>query len=349
MQIKSIAIYLLLILIFFLYSCSSSVNTDSYEVSASVSENVVTENNSDLYTEIYEEISNIYTEQQTEYTETTIETTLQNNEEEFIISENSTAPDKFDKMINVIESYGDNISVFYKDMTNGEIYFYNKEASYVTASVIKAPYAVYLYQLALAGNCNLNEKLEYTKDLARFPVAIVGQEKFGTFFTIERLIEYSIRYSDNTAYNMLLNKFGYTGFKNYYESRGLNLKPGMTIGINSMTDIEYMAFYLEQIYEFIEEKNLYSETLKNYMINTELQVIKADAPVARKYGFMNTDMSEIGIVFDEERPYLLIIRTKGYYDAISDTYSIILDGKYEDYPVTFEKISRAVEEYNNSK
>ena len=256
---------------------------------------------------------------------------------------------EFNNMKKILESYGDNITVFYKDCISGEEYYYNKEKTYILASVIKAPYAVYLYRSALESKCDLDEQIEYKRGDTRYPDGMVNETKFGTLFTVEELIGYSLNYSDNTAFHMLENRFGYEGFKNYLENEGLILKKGMTVDVNSLTDIECMVFYLEKVYEFIEEKNIYSERLKEHMLDTEMQVIKADYPVVRKYGFIDNDMSEIGIIYNEQRPYLLIIMTTGYYNAQTNTYWITMEGQPEDYAVTFEKISRAVEKYNNSK
>lgn len=237
---------------------------------------------------------------------------------------------EFENMKNILESYGNNLTVFYQDCISGETYYYNREAIYVIASILKAPYAVYLYKLAADGNLDLNDK--------------IGNK------TIEQLLSDSIRLSDNAAYNALTNTFGYTGFKNSFENSGISLKHELTTGINGMVNAECLAVYLRVIYSFINENSAYSEKLKEHLMNTELQLIKANAPVARKYGALKNYLSEIGIIYNEKRPYLLAVMLNGDYDETDHTYATIMaDGQIEDYLDTFMKISLAVEKYNNSK
>ena len=332
---------LTIILIFILYGCAKDIDVNtSNEISITETDIIETAKETEINTE--PEYTNIQTEDITETTEY-VETT-ENNEKDILIS--------FDEMKSVIESYGNNISVFYKDCVSGEIYNYNPESEYyIIASVIKAPYAMYIYKLASENKCDLNEKIEYTPEAARLPVSIVGNSKFGELFTIEQLLEYSIRESDNTAYQMLVNRFGYTGFKNYFENRGYETK-NMPVDMNDMTNIEWLSIYLEEIYNFIDEKSEYSEKLKENMLNTNMQLIKATEPVqvARKYGAITIYLHEIGIIFNKDRPYLLIIMANGYYNATDITYAIIKStGELENYHESFMKISLAVEKYNNSK
>ena len=56
----------------------------------------------------------------------------------------------------------------------------------------------------------------------------VDKSPIGTEFTVAELMEYAIRYSDNTAYYMLNERFGFDGFMQYAESIGVELSLKLT-------------------------------------------------------------------------------------------------------------------------
>jgi beta-lactamase class A len=251
-----------------------------------------------------------------------------------IFMQSTIQNEAFDKVESIIESYGDTISVFYKDLTSGDTYIYNKDSQYYIASMIKTPYAVYLYRLALNDVIDISSVIEYGQADVRENAPGIGNTIFGAEFTIEELIGYSIRYSDNTAFQMLVRKFGYAGFQKYFENQGLILKSGMSMGLRGMTSIECIAFYLEQINEFIEENNIYSNIFKEHMLNTEVKLTAFNGAVGRKYGFDGVYLHEMCIIYDGKTSYLFALLTKGYQN---------------NYNVPFGDIPNAIAEYNNFK
>jgi hypothetical protein len=219
--------------------------------------------------------------------------------------------DDFKRLRNAIESYGNSISVFYNDITDGQFFMYNAGSQYYIASVLKVPYAMHLYRLALDNQIDINERIGYQN-------------------SVEELIGYSISLSDNIAYQMLVTRFGYAQFRQYFEEQGLS---GMSAepGLRSMICIECTAFYLEKIYEFVEENNEYSSFLKQHMIDSQVQLLTLNGSVLRKYGFDGRYLHEIAIVYDDGRTYLFALLTNGH----SDNYIEI-----------FGQISNIIEEYN---
>jgi hypothetical protein len=242
----------------------------------------------------------------------------------------------FQKVKNVVESYGNTVSVFYKDMTDGETYFYNNDSQYYIASMIKTPFAMYIYRLALSGGVDINEKIKYREADKRESVGIGGAE-YDTEFDIEELIGYSIKHSDNTAYQMLVRRFGYANFQKYFNDLGLK---NMAAGLRGMTTIGQISFCLEKIYEFIEENNKYSNNLKQYMLDTDVKLSAFDGIVGRKYGYDESYLNEMCIVYDENdesgenRAYLFVLLTNGHQYSYNDV---------------FVNIPKAFSEYNDSK
>ena len=115
-------------------------------------------------------------------------------------------------------------SFLYQDLYSGFTVAYNEEAPIFTASSIKAPAMIYLYELASKGEVNLDEKLTYTSNFYSSGSGILKDKEVNTSYTVRELIEYAIIHSDNIAYSMLMNRFGRENILNFWKSKQLLLK-----------------------------------------------------------------------------------------------------------------------------
>ena len=102
-------------------------------------------------------------------------------------------------LTSIISDTGVNISIYYEELDTGYSISYNKDKKYCSGSVIKAPYAMYL----MSSNIDLTQKLTLQSSQKMDGSGVIKDSAAGTDYTIEKLIEYSIINSDNTAYRML--------------------------------------------------------------------------------------------------------------------------------------------------
>jgi len=243
-------------------------------------------------------------------------------------------PERFAELYRIIAKYGGGVSVFYKDLTDGEEFFYNPHKNYFVASLVKAPYAVYAYREILAGNGDLDQIYTYRESDLREGTGIIKNMDFGTELTLAELIEYSIRWSDNAAMDIIRRIFPVAGYREYAESIGVpHIHDIRSSAVNGVICAECAAVYIEGIYNFIEEGNIYSEALKEHMLNTINPMILARYPIVRKYGWAADSFHDMGIVYNEQRPYLIVI---------------LCDNGDGDFPM-FREISVAIQRYNDSK
>ena len=105
----------------------------------------------------------------------------------------------------MLAGFGGQVAALYKDIETGYTYSYNADTSFFAASLTKAPYCMYLFDLAANGKCDLEQKLTYTEKIGSNGTGKVKNSPFGTQFTVSQLIEYTLRYSDNAALRMLKN------------------------------------------------------------------------------------------------------------------------------------------------
>ncbi|MDL2287571.1 class A beta-lactamase-related serine hydrolase [Eubacteriales bacterium OttesenSCG-928-G02] len=217
------------------------------------------------------------------------------------------------KLKEVLDNSPSEFSVYYKNINTGEIFNYQGNTLYRNASVIKAPYVKYI----LSQNIDLEQKLIMSESKIQNGAGVINKQPIGTEFTIKDLIKYSIINSDNTAYKMLYDYFGFNGFNNYTKSYGINTKTSAADFLGYM-NVKECGTLFEDIYYYMNN-NSNGNVLYEYLTNTTYnKLIPAginDVKIAHKYGYMSgytTVIHDAGIVY-EENPYILIIYSK--YDV----------------------------------
>lgn len=204
-----------------------------------------------------------------------------------------------------INSYGSSTSFYIVSLNDGMSVAYNIDKGYETASSIKAPYALYLYEEMAKGNIDGNSLIEYQERHYNKGTGVVKKADFGSTFAVKDLIYYSIFESDNVAHTMLHNTFGVSGYNNFL--RNLGTKQLYLTASNpwGFTSARSAALIWQEIYNFsireelgIEFLNILSDAKYNYF-----KEIMPDIPSAGKAGFASYDVVETGIVFDKS-PYI---------------------------------------------
>ena len=230
----------------------------------------------------------------------------------------------------LIKGCGPGVSVSYKDLDSGYTYLYNEEQKYFIASLIKAPYCMYIYDLASQDKCDLNKVYTYAVRHKAGGTGNIQNMPVGTRFTLEELIGYAIKYSDNVAMNILKENFPVEDYKAYAKGLGLKYPEDIKNGTNGTITAIDAGIYIEAIHTFINH-NTYGSRLKSYMLATRNPMIVASNPVIRKYGWANASFHDMAII-EAPYPYLLSICTNH-------------DGDYS----TFKKISQLIERYTQSE
>lgn len=111
-------------------------------------------------------------------------------------------------------------SFLYQDLFSGYTVSYNEDSPIFTASTIKAPAMIYLYEMASQGKVDLNEKLVYESRFYSDGSGVLKRHAVGGSYTVEQLIQYAIHDSDNIAYGMLMNRFSRNDILNFWSNLG---------------------------------------------------------------------------------------------------------------------------------
>ncbi len=307
-----IIVTLILIVVFFVVFALLDKETQSIPV-----DTVVESGTSSLYESEEQNSSQITSSKQPVSSEIT------NNQKSLLFTAEEIA------QINaVVEKYSPGVSVYFEDIHSSNKYTYNQDEKYFIASLIKAPYCMYLYQLASEGKCDLNRKLVFEEKHKQEGTGKLREMETPVELTIRELIAYSIKFSDNTAMKILLDEYSYKGYTEYAKKLGINYIEDVKYVVNGDICARDAGVYINAIYHFIET-NSYGEELKKDMMQTKHPMIKSKYPIARKYGWAELSFHDFAVVY-APHPYVIAICTNKE------------EGKAEDYKL-FAEITSTLE------
>lgn len=243
---------------------------------------------------------------------------------------NDSVRSYIDDLNNLFNESYNYFSFIYKDIYTGFTVSYNADSPIFTASSIKAPAMIYLYEKASIGEIDLNEELIYDGRFYSEGSGVLKNKEYNTSYTVDTLINYTIHDSDNIAYAMLMNRFGRENIYNFWTEKGTkNIFMYDTIwGTSSANDA---AIYMSELYNFYIENEEYGTKLMNYFKNADWKQItdkNGKANTANKGGWADSAFHDIAIVFDKN-PYILAV-----YSNTGNNYS--------DYRYLFDTTSKLV-------
>lgn len=237
------------------------------------------------------------------------------------------------------------VAVSYRDMERGTVYSYNGDTVFFSASLIKAPYIYALlhqfaqyHEIKEANPTNdpavgktltkeiwekfdLQRKITVTESMVEKGSGKIKDMDLsggGKEFTVLELIEYSIKVSDNTAFRILRNEYGYDYF--WQISRSLGIKSVFT-SFNNMTANE-ACIYLAAIYDFAKEYPTEGGILIRLMKEANHQVLIKQAvsdpyAVAHKYGWDADSYHDMALVYGDA-PYAVCVMTNFDFSVNDD-------------------------------
>lgn len=255
-----------------------------------------------------------------------------------IVERDTFTPEQEDTLTKYLETLGEDFSVYFEDLNHGYSYTFNGEQKYFIASVVKAPYCMYLYDLASQGKCSLDDIFIFKKENIqegtgklkdmKFEIDPITEEEIPIELTMQELLTNAILYSDNTAIELLRKKYNHVGYTEYVLGLGIQNKDDIKQIVNSQITAPETGVYAKAIYHFFRN-NIYGENLKKDMMNTRNKMILSEYPMARKYGWAEEALHDMAII-DAPHPYTLsILSNKGL-------------GKKEDFKIFYE-ISKTIE------
>ena len=172
----------------------------------------------------------------------------------------------------LVECSNENTSILIKELNSDcDIYNFNSTEKLVSASIIKVPIMLAIFNEVKNGKANLNDMIFVTQNDILYDTEIFenGEKKY----SINELINWMIIESDNTATNVLLKHFGMENVNNYianvlkvkstYLQRYMLDKKAIESGLNNYTSQKDML----DIFTLLFNKEILNEELCDIAIN----------------------------------------------------------------------------------
>ena len=209
----------------------------------------------------------------------------------------------------------EDVSVFYCTLDGRDYYAYNAAERFRTASTAKVPYCHWLCDSADRGETDLDEKLVYDASKLRVGSPVMEKAKDGQSFTVRELIDASVRNSDNTAFRMMIYRFGTKDYAAWLREQGSSFVPER-FGLGECDAVELGILYLNYArYRFSGSGNadLFWEAGADAKYRGGVAGAMQGLTVFHKYGALSppseVTFNDAAVVLSD-RPFVLVVLTK---------------------------------------
>ena len=241
-----------------------------------------------------------------------------------VLKEEDFSEELINKKNEIIGLYnGVSANFMYTDLESDYSFGEDEEKELYAASVTKLPAVLYAYKLADEDKIDLDKELTYLAKYKHGGSGIIQNDKIGTKYKLSTILEYTIKYSDNIGYSMLLDELGGRNVvKEYWANLGYNIKYSDNFGNLSPS---LGNGYIKEVYKYYLTGKENAKKLVDDMKNSaNLEYVKSgDIEVAHKYGEYVEGggyYNDVSLNFTDHPFALSITSTLGYSDTMKNLF-----------------------------
>ncbi len=218
----------------------------------------------------------------------------------------------FDELVSNLRKYKGQYSLYIKNLEDhAEEYRYQENKKYYAASLYKVPVAVSILKEIDRGNISLDTKVEYKKEDTADGTGVIYHSPTGTKYSVESILSFLLKQSDNTGQNILMRSFSKTT-----SEQAFSLVNRLSdFHAKNITSAKEYSDFLMTIYEgdyLTEESKGY---LFDLMSNTSFDdwiadKFNKDMIFAHKIGSWPGSFHDCGILFYPDKKYVLCMMSE---------------------------------------
>lgn len=234
------------------------------------------------------------------------------------------------EIMELINGYDKTCSLYMVNLEDYATFGYNSDTYISTASTIKCPFAFYCYQEIQKGNYSFDDTLLYKSGYYSSGTGVLKDNGSGSYYTVKDLLYYMIHYSDNVAFLMLQDYFGYQGYNDMISNYGFEtyLSDSVKWGKLSSHALGYIWTEIYKYKDECEEGAILYDTLVNAGSNFLIWPFTEagyNYKIAHKSGWASPGYHDSGIVLSEH-PFVIVVMTdsEGETRDSSFFYNIVL-------------------------
>lgn len=216
------------------------------------------------------------------------------------------------ELAEILGNYNKNISLVAMSLSDNKAIAYNTKQGYFSACTIKIAYILSCCKQIDEGAADKDTLLTYKKKHYHDGSGQIRKEKYGTQYTIEYLIKQSLSISDNVAYAMLIDYFGFDYYNKMVAELGCSSIKLQDMWARSAKVKDYVILWNE-VYNYFQSKTKMSKIMKNACTNTPFNY--GTRTLGASYSHKSGDnfgaaatYSDAGIVWSD-KPYIYVVFT----------------------------------------
>ena len=215
-------------------------------------------------------------------------------------------------------------SVYYRDLNNGPWFGINEKEYFSPASLIKVPLMMAYYKEAENNPEILIKEITNTKDYdpSQQNFAPTNFLQKDQNYTVDQLIDQMIIYSDNIAYQLLLENIDNNLVYKVYADLGVDISKAQEDPAGNILSVKDYGSFFRILYNSSYLDRTMSEKALSLLTKTTFDKglvagIPQNVTIAHKFGerrYVNTgehQLHDCGIVYNEKTPYMICIMTRG--------------------------------------
>jgi beta-lactamase class A len=231
------------------------------------------------------------------------------------------------------EQFDGDVGIFVRHLKTGEMYAVNADSIFPSASIVKVPILVGIFDMIESGELDYKTELAYYADSVNYPggdSGLIANHKEGAMVPLDKLIMLMITTSDNTAsfwlqqiasgerINRLMGEFGLR------HTRVNSRTPGRedartTYGWGQMTPREMVSLMMGirsgAIVSGPASEEMYRVLTRIHYDGEALAFIPPWVQAASKQGAVNRSRSEVVLVNAPSGDYVFCVVTKNQADT----------------------------------
>lgn len=229
--------------------------------------------------------------------------------------------------------------VYFEYLPSGVSIGVNEKTEFISASLLKVPFIMGIYQEIEAGRLDAEKQLTLEETDLDQRFGQLWKRGAGTHVSVEEAIRLSLTHSDNTAINVLNRELRHNVLKDVHDALDITIQlSGDTTPVVSAKNYSsiFRCLYLSCYLPYECSQKILSLLTESIFSNGIQAGVPPHVPVAHKVGIYDAPnhnggvRSDCGIIYEPSRPYVLCIIVSG-------------DKSQEDLMITFmQNISERV-------
>lgn len=250
------------------------------------------------------------------------------------------------------------VSVYYRDLTTGRWFAINENETYSPASLFKVSLMIAYLKDAESNPGILSKQIFYSgTDIISNDQEYYKPEKTlekNRSYTVDELISAMIKYSDNTATDLLFKSMDQNSIAELMMDIGVNLpQNSSTVGTTDFLTVKSYSYLFRLLYNSTYLSREMSEKAMKLLSYSDFpQGITGGVPhtvsVAQKFGertiynpdgtILRRELHDCGIIYYPQHPYLLCVMTKGQdFEVLSPIIKKISTFVYQNVEAEYKK------------